>query len=111
MGSQLFQFVEQALVNLVEVNLHVDIQRLLCLFGHDMRADELLEAATELGNVLLFQRQTYGIGVSAKVLEQVATRLDGFVDVEACHRACRTRGHTIDDGQYDGRTEVEFRQS
>ena len=97
-GSQLLQLVEQSLVDVVEVELHVDVQRLLRLFGHDMVADIFLETAAELGDVFLPERQSYGIGVTSEVLQQVAARLDGLVDVEACHRTRRAGGYAVDDG-------------
>ena len=84
---QLLQLVQQALVDVLEVYLHVNIQRLLGLFRHDVAFDILLEAAAELRYVILFERQSDGIGVTTEVLQQVAARLDGFVDVEACYRA------------------------
>ena len=96
---------------MLEVNLQIDIQCLLRLFGHDMVAHIFLETTTELRNVLLLHGQTNGVGVSAKVLQEVATRLDGIVDVKTCYATSRTRGHAIDNGQHDGGTEVEFRQT
>ena len=95
----------------MEVHFGINVQGLLRLFGHDMVADIFLEATTELWDVLLTERQTYGIGVTTEVFEQVATRLDSLVDVEASHRTGRTRGNAVDDSQHDGRTEIEFRQS
>ena len=73
----------------MEVELHVDVQRLLRLLGHDVGSHVLLKAPAELGYVLLLQRQSDGVGVAAKVLQQVAARLYGLIDVESGHRAGR----------------------
>ena len=85
MRCQLLQLVQQALVDVVEVQLHVDVQRLLCLFGHDVSGDVLLEPTSEFGDILLLHSEAHGVGMSTEVLQQVAARLDGLVDVEACH--------------------------
>ena len=71
----------------------------------------LLETTAEFRNILLLQRQTYRIGMSTKVLQQITTRLDGIVDIETSHTTSRTRCNAVDDGENNGRTEIELRQT
>ena len=89
MRCQTLQLIEQSLINLLEVELHIDVERLLGLLRQDVVTDILLETTTELRDVFLAQGESYGIGVTTEVLQQVATRLDSIVDVEACHRTGR----------------------
>ena len=101
----------QFLGYLLEVNHGVDIQRGFRLLRQDMLADIFLEAATELGDILDSQCESHGVGMSAKVHQQVATALNGIIEVVACHTACRTGSHTIEFRQYHCRTVIEFRES
>ena len=106
-----FQIVMQSFGDILEVNLCIDFKKGFRLFGLDMLIDILLETVTELHYIVPFQRQACSIGVSAEVQQQVATALDGCIDIESGNAACRTSSQIIIARQHDGRTEVDFRQS
>ena len=69
---QFLKVVEQLLVDVAEIHLFLDVEQRLRLFGQDVVADVLLEAASELGNVLLLQGETDGIGVASEVEQQLS---------------------------------------
>ena len=52
-GCQALQLGHESLGDVVEVEFHVDVERLLLLFGQYVVVDVLLEAAAELGYVFL----------------------------------------------------------
>ena len=104
MRGKLLQVVVQFLGDLLEVDHGIDIEGSLCLFGLDMFHHVLLETAAELGDILDLHGETDGIGMAAEVLQQVATTLDGIVEIIAGHTAGGTRSQTIMLGENHGRT-------
>lgn len=70
---KLLQIVVQTLGNILKVDNRIDIECSLSLFRLNVLHDVFLEAAAELRDVLDLERKTNSIGVTAKVLEQVAT--------------------------------------
>ena len=108
---KLLQIVVQFLGDILEVHLFLNFQGGLRLFGEDMLVDILLETTSELWDILDFQRETYGIGMSSEVLQQITTTLHSVVDIIACYTACRTCGQIAATGEYHRRTIVHFRHS
>ena len=72
MRRKALQVVVQLLGDVLEVHLFLDVECSLFLLGQDVCVDVFLEAAAELGDVFYAECQSYGIGVSAEVLENVA---------------------------------------
>ena len=70
MGGELLQVVMQFLVDILEVDDGIDVERGLRLFRQDMFVDIFLETATEFGDILDLQRQADGIGMTAEVLNR-----------------------------------------
>ena len=70
-----------------------------------------LEATFELLHVFHLQGKACGIGVSTKVLEQVATTLYSLVHIETANRTSRTCGKLIATCEYDGRSAIDFGQA
>ena len=101
----------QFLGDILEVNHGVDVQCGLRLLWQDMLADIFLETATELRDILYSQREAYGISMSSEVQQQVATTLDGIIEVVAGYTACRTCSYTVEFRQHHRRTVIEFRES
>ena len=108
---KLLQVVVQFLCDILEVDDCIDIEGCFRLLGQDMFGDIFLETATELRDILDFQGETNGIGMTAEVLEQIATALDGVVEVVASHTSGRARGQTVMFGEYHRRTVIQFRQT
>ena len=88
MRCQATQLVMQFLGDILEVYLLVDVEGRQSLLWQDMSADILLEAAAELRDILLFECQADGIGVSSEILQDVTTALDGVIDIEAGNTTC-----------------------
>ena len=70
-----------------------------------------LEPALELLHMFGLHAQTSGIGVTAKILQQVAAAGDGTVHVKACHRTGRSCGHVLVAGEHYGRPVIDFREA
>ena len=109
--GELLQVVVQLLGDILEVDFFLNLECGLRLFREDMLVDIMLETASELRDILDLQRETDGIGMSAEILQQVATALHGIVDVIAGHTAGRTSGQVAAAGENDRRTIVHFRHS
>ena len=101
----------QFLRDILEIDDRIDIEGCLRLFGQDMFGDIFLETATELRDILNLQGEAYGIGMTAEVLEQIATALDGVVEIVASHTSGRACGQTVMFGEHHRRTVIKFRQS
>ena len=109
-GLESLQVIVELAVYVVEVQHVVNLQYGICLLGQYVVVHILFEAALEFLYVLRLQGQARRIGVSAEVLQYVAATLYGLVDVETCHRTCRTCGHISIACKYHGWAEVYFRQ-
>ena len=88
MRCQAPQLVMQFLGDILEVYLLVDVEGRQSLLWQDMSADILLEAAAELRDILLFECQADGIGMSSEILQDVTTDLDGGIEDTAGNAAC-----------------------
>ena len=97
---KLLQIVVQTLGNILKVDNRIDIECSLSLFRLNVLHYIFLEAAAELRDVLDLERKAYSIGVTAKVLEQIATALDGIVHIVASHTAGRTCSNAVELSEY-----------
>ena len=61
--------------------------------------------------LFFLQGQTGSIGVSAKVLDDVTTGIDGRIYVETLDGTCRTAGKAQSRSEHDGRTIIMLSQS
>src|SRR3712207_746094 len=80
-GCKFLQVVMQFLRYFLEVDARIDSEVGLGLLGLYVFFDVSLEPSAELWNVIPSQRESCGIGMAAEVEQQVATALDGRVDV------------------------------
>ena len=65
-----------------------------------------VESARELLDILGFHRQTCGIHMTTKVLQEVGARLHRLIEVEACNRASRACHEAIALGEHHRRAIV-----
>ena len=107
-GIEHAQVAQQCTVDVAELDLAINIHCRGNLLVLNMFLDILGETPAELGNVLLLDGQSHGVGVAAKGLQQVTTRLYGSINVETTHR---TRGdNQVQVGQLDIDDAVILRQ-
>ena len=111
MWCELLKVGEQFLGYVLKVNDSLDVENCLSLFRQYMLVNITLETLFEGGDIFHLHRQACGIGVSTKVIQEIATALDGIIDVETGNRAGRASGHTVVDCHHDGGTEIYFRYS
>ena len=94
-GGEALDVGSHAAVDVAEVDVGIDVEYGVDLLGLYVLLDVLLEAVAEGRYVLCRHAQARGVGVTAEVLEQVCTALDGLIDVEPGHAAGRTGSHAV----------------
>ena len=78
------------------------------LRGENVGRHIFFKAACEFGDILLFERQPHGIGVTAEILEQIACGINGGIDVEALHRSRRAGGKSVGKCQHHRRLIIKL---
>ena len=81
MRSKLFYVGEHLLCDIFKVNFLLNVENCLRLLWQYVLIDIFLEALPESRYVLDFHGETCGIGVSSKILQEVAAALYGIVNV------------------------------
>ena len=93
MRRKLLHIVEEATCYLMEIKFRVNLNHGVSLFGEDILRYILLETLSKSLDVFDLQREARRIGVTTKILEQIATALHGLVYIKAHYRARRASCH------------------
>ena len=108
MRGKLFYVGEHLLCDIFKVNFLLNVENCLRLLWQYVLIDIFLEALPESRYVLDFHGETCGIGVSSKILQEVAAALYGIVNVESSNATSRTCCHAVNDSKHYCWTEVDF---
>lgn len=73
------------MIGFFEANHHINLQLGAELLGADFGLHNLLEALLKGGDVFYLERESGSMLVAAKLLQEVGTSLDGFVNIKIRH--------------------------
>ena len=110
-GLKFVQLATEIGRDLAELQLGIDLDLRNQHLGLDMLLDVGIESTCELLDIFGFHCQSCGVHMTSEVLQQIGTRFNRLIEVEARHTTRRTRSKTVAHRHHNRRAIVRFDQA